>query len=164
MDNPKSETCKDVESGFEVITNISEDEILEKDLIGGEEMGTEKEESKNQSDEAKKGVTIEQWIDKTSPWRRTKKKILNDLNPKLPDYIKPQYPIIDKKPLQEDEVRLFARFKEMLTTLQVIIYFHEVLEIMLKFAKFMKALLNGTKKTLDKEHANMIEKFKTVVP
>lgn len=81
MDNPKNETCKALETGFEVITNRGGDEIVGEDLREKEEVETEKEESKNHSDQAEKGVTIKQLIDKLSPWRKTKKQILNDHNP-----------------------------------------------------------------------------------
>ncbi|XP_050891208.1 uncharacterized protein LOC127096692 [Lathyrus oleraceus] len=94
----------------------------------------------------------------------TNKYILNDPSPELPGYIKPPYPIIKKKPLQEDEAGLFVRFKEMLATLQVSILFHEVLELMPKFSKFMKELLKVTKQKLVKEQVNMIEKDETTVP
>lgn len=72
--------------------------------------------------------------------------------------MKLSYPIINKKPLHGDDAWLFVRFKEMLTKLQVSIYFHEVLELMPKFAKFMKEFLNGTKHKMDKERVNMTEK------
>lgn len=52
----------------------------------------------------------------------------------------------------------------MLATLQVSILFHEVLELMPKFSKFMKELLKGTKQKLVKEQVNMIEKDETAVP
>lgn len=149
MDNPKNETCKTLEAVFEVINNMGKEKIMEEAVIEEEEVGTEKEESKNQSDQAEKGVIIEKLIDKNSHWRRTKKQIMNDPNPKLPDYVKLTYPII-KKPLQEDEAWLFVRFKEMLIEVKVSISFREVLELMHKFAKFMKVLLSGTKQKLDK--------------
>lgn len=75
---------------------------MEEVLIKEDKVRYEKEESENQSDQAAKGVTIEQLIDKKSSWRRTKKKILNELNPELPNYVKPPYPFIKKKPLQGD--------------------------------------------------------------
>lgn len=46
---------------------------------------------------------------------------------------------------------MFAKFKEMLTTFQVSIPFHEVLELIPMFGKFMQALLKGTKHKLVKE-------------
>lgn len=52
----------------------------------------------------------------------------------------------------------------MLTTLHVSISFHEVLELMPKFYKFMKALLNGTKQKVVKEQVNMTEKDEMTVP
>lgn len=55
MDNTKNETCKALEACFEVITNISEYEVVEEILIEEEEVGSKKEESENQSDQAKKG-------------------------------------------------------------------------------------------------------------
>ncbi|XP_050909933.1 uncharacterized protein LOC127123788 [Lathyrus oleraceus] len=155
---------KDVETSFELITNRGENEIVEEDLMEKEELMTEREESKNQGDQEEIGATIEQLIDKNSSWRRTKKQILNYPNPELPDYIKPPYLIIKKKPLQEDEVKLFTKFKEMLATFQVSISFHEILELIPKFAKFMLALLKDTKPKLVKEQVNMIEKDETAVP
>ena len=38
---------------------------------------------------------------------------------------------------------MFAKFKEMLATIQVSISFHEILELMPKFTKIMKTLLKG---------------------
>lgn len=164
LDNPKNQFCKAVETGFEVITNTGEVEIVEEELMEKEEVRTKREKSKNQGAQVERGVTIEQLIDKNSHWRRNKKQILNDPNLKLHDYIKPHYPIIKKKPLQEDEAGLFTKFKEMMTTLQVSILFHEVMERMPKFYKFMKALLKGTKQKLVKEHVNMTEKDETTMP
>lgn len=59
---------------------------------------------------------------------------------------------------------MFTKFKEMLATLQVSILFHEILELMPKFSKFMKALLKGTKEKLIKEHVNMTQKDDVVKP
>lgn len=72
--------------------------------------------------------------------------------------------MIKKKPIHEDEVGMFAKFKKMLTTLQIRISFHEVLELMPKFSKFMKSLLKGTNQKVVKEHVNMTEKDETEVP
>ncbi|XP_050876135.1 uncharacterized protein LOC127079810 [Lathyrus oleraceus] len=69
---------------------------------------------------------------------------LNDPNPELPDYIKPLYPIIKKKLIHEEEARMFAKFKEMLTTLQ--------------------AILKGTKQKVVKEQVNMTERDEIAVP
>lgn len=77
--------------------------------------------------------------------------------------MKLSYPFIKKKPLQGNEAELFTRFKEMLTKLQVSISFHEVLELMPEFSKFMKVLLTGTKQKLDKEKVNMTEKCDTIL-
>ncbi|XP_050889027.1 uncharacterized protein LOC127094210 [Lathyrus oleraceus] len=143
VDNPKNETCNDLEAGFEVITNIGKDKVVEEVLIEKDDVGSEKEGSENQSDKVEKGVTIEQLIDKKSPWRRTKKQILNDHNPELPNCVKPPYPLIKKRPLQEDEAWLFTGFKEMLTKLQ--------------------ELLTVIKQKLDKEHVNMTEKCDTTL-
>ncbi|XP_050909913.1 uncharacterized protein LOC127123760 [Lathyrus oleraceus] len=116
----------------------------------------EREESGNQGDKEERGVTFDQLIDENRPWRRTKKQILTEPNPSLPDYIKPSFPIIKKKPIQEDEAVVFPKFKEMLTTPQVSISFHEILELMPKSVKFMKALLKGMKEKAVKDHVNMI--------
>lgn len=110
----------------------------------------EKEESRNRGDGEEIGVTIYQLIDENSPWIRTKKQVLNDPNPKLSYYIKPPYLIIKKKPIQDGEAKMFAKFKEILTTLPVSISFHEVLKLIPKFSKFMQALLKGTKHKLIK--------------
>ena len=47
VDNPKNETCKALEAGFEVITNIGKDEVMEEVLIEKDEKVSEKEESEN---------------------------------------------------------------------------------------------------------------------
>ncbi|XP_050909923.1 uncharacterized protein LOC127123773 [Lathyrus oleraceus] len=47
---------------------------------------------------------------------------------------------------------MFSKFKKMLATLQISISFHEIFELMPKFAKIMKALLKGTKEKVVKEH------------
>lgn len=47
IDNPKNESRKAVGMGFKVITNKGKDEIVEEDLMDKEEMGTEREDSKN---------------------------------------------------------------------------------------------------------------------
>lgn len=152
IDNPKNESCRAVETGFKVITNKGQDETVKEVLMEKEEVRIER------------GLAIGQLIDKNYPWRRTKKKILNDFNPYLPDYTKPPYPIIKKKPIHEDEAGMFEKFKEMLTTLQVSILFHEVLELIPKFSKFMKALLKGTNQKVVKEQVNMNEKDEIEVP
>lgn len=59
---------------------------------------------------------------------------------------------------------MFEKFQKMLATLQVGISFHEILELMPKFDKFMKELLKGTKEKVVKEHVNMTEKDDMVVP
>lgn len=77
-----------------------------------------------------------------------KKQFMTEPNPNLPNYIKPLFPIIKKKLVQDDEAWMFAKFKEMLTTIQVSISFHEILELIPKFAKFLKAILKGTKENI----------------
>lgn len=99
IDNPINKSCKAVKTGFMGITNMGENEIMDEDLIEKEEVRTTREESKNQGDQDERGITGEKLIDKNSPWIRTKKNILNDPNPELPDYIKLPYLIIKKKPL-----------------------------------------------------------------
>lgn len=66
VDNPKKESCKAVETSFEVVTNKGVNEIVEEELMEKKEMRSEKHESKNQDDQAERGVTIEQLIDKNS--------------------------------------------------------------------------------------------------
>lgn len=62
------------------------------------------------------------------------------------------------KLVHEDEAGMFEKFKEMLKKLQVSISFHEVLELIPKFSKFMQALLKGGKQKLTQEQENMTEK------
>ncbi|XP_050877952.1 uncharacterized protein LOC127081779 [Lathyrus oleraceus] len=59
---------------------------------------------------------------------------------------------------------MFAKFKEILATLRESISFHEILELIPKFAKFMKALLNRTKEKRIKEHVNMTKNNDMVKP
>lgn len=66
--------------------------------------------------------------------------------------------------VHEDEVCLFAKFKEILTTLQVSILFHEILELIPKFVKFMKTLLKEKKKMLMLENVSMTEKKEVAEP
>lgn len=58
---------------------------------------------------------------------------------------------------------MFAKFKEMLTTLQVSIFSHDILEPMPKFDKFMKAILKETKEKVVKEQVNMTEEDEMVM-
>lgn len=112
VDKPKNESCKAVETGFGVITEKGQDEIVKEDVIEKEEDVIEKEESGNQGDEEEKGVTIDQLIDTNSLWRRTKKQVLSDPNPELPDYVKPPYPIFKKKLVHEDEAGMLPNLKK----------------------------------------------------
>ena len=59
---------------------------------------------------------------------------------------------------------MFVKCKEILSTLQVSISFHEILELIPKFSKFMKELLKGTKHKVVKEQVNMTEKDEMEVP
>ncbi|XP_050908489.1 uncharacterized protein LOC127122147 [Lathyrus oleraceus] len=94
---------ENVNQGFLVITKKGEAEIVKEDVIEKKEGGIEKEESGNQGGQKKIKVTIDKIIDENSPWRRTKKLILNEPNPYLSNYIKPLYSIIKKKSVQDDE-------------------------------------------------------------
>ncbi|XP_050909986.1 uncharacterized protein LOC127123850 [Lathyrus oleraceus] len=71
--------------------------------------------------------------------------------------------MIKTKSAQDDEARMFAKFKEMLDTLQVSISFHEIFELMPKFTKFIKALLKRTKEKMVKKHVSMTEKDDVVI-
>ncbi|XP_050910031.1 uncharacterized protein LOC127123897 [Lathyrus oleraceus] len=139
VDNPKNETCKVVETYFGVVTEKGEVERAQDDEIEKKECGSEKEDGENQGDKEERGVIIDQLIDKNSPWKRTKKKILN-----LPDYIKPPYPIIQKKLVHEDGTIMFEKFKEVLTQL--------------------RALLKGGKQKLNQDQVNMTEKEEIAKP
>lgn len=97
------------------------------------------------------GETLDKFIDKDSPFRRTKNQIINELTSDLPDYIKPPYPFIKKKPKRDMEVGKFKKLMEMLTELQVNIPFYDALKQMLVYGKFMKELLNGKHKFKDDE-------------
>ena len=105
--NSKNEWYKTVEMNFGVITKKGEAEIVKENVIEKKEGGIGKEEIRHQGDKEERWVTIDQLIDKNSPWRRTKNQILNEPNPYLPDYIKPLYLIIEKKLVHEDEAEMF---------------------------------------------------------
>lgn len=66
---------------------------------------------------------------------------MTELNPELPDYIKPSDLILKKRPNKEKEVRQFKNFMEMLNKIKVSIPFYETLEQMSNYDKFMKELL-----------------------
>ena len=68
---------------------------------------------------------------------------MTELNPELPDYIKPSDLILKKRPNKEKEVRQFKNFMEMLNKIQANILFGETLKQMLVYSKFMKELLLG---------------------
>ncbi|XP_050919368.1 uncharacterized protein LOC127136901 [Lathyrus oleraceus] len=156
VDNPKNQTCKVIDTCLGEIIEQGKDEATKEGVV-------ELEESGNQGEKEERRVTLDQLIDKNSPWRRTEKQILTELNPPLPDYIKPPFLIIKKKLVQEDEALMFTKFKKMLATLHISISFHESLKLMPNFVKFMKALLKGTKDKAVKEHVNMTEKDKVVI-
>ena len=59
----------------EKVEKVQEDEIKEK--VGE----SEKEENINQGEEEEIRVTLDDLIDKNSPWKRTKDQILNEPNP-----------------------------------------------------------------------------------
>ena len=111
IDSPKNETCKVLDTSLGEIIKQDKDDTTKEGVI-------EREKSENQGDKEEREVTIDQLIDKNSHYRRTEKQILTEPNPSLPDYIKPSFPIIKKKPIQEDEAVVFPKFKEMLTTPQ----------------------------------------------
>lgn len=52
----------------------------------------------------------------------------------------------------------------MCTKIKVSISFHEILELITKFSKFMLALLKGRKQKLTQEQVNMIEKEEMAKP
>lgn len=74
-------------------------------------------EDKVSSETIVRGKTLDKFIDKDSPFRRTNNQIINEPTLKLPDYIKPPYPFIKKKLKREMEVGKFKKFLEMLTAL-----------------------------------------------
>lgn len=155
IDNPKNESCKVIDASSKVLTEQGNKKTIQEGMI-------EREEKENQGDEEEIEVTLDHLVNKNYPWRRTKKQILTKPNPLLQGYIKPPFPIIKKKLVQEVEVAMFASFKKMLAILQVNISFHEILELMFKFVMFMKVLLKGTKEKVVKEHVNMTEKDEMV--
>lgn len=57
----------------------------------------EGEKSEKVSEEHISGDTLDKLIDSNSLMRRTKKKIMNEPNSKRPYYVKPPYPILNKK-------------------------------------------------------------------
>lgn len=72
VDNPKNESCKDVETDFGVRIEKGEIEIVKEDVIERKECGIQKEENGNQGDKEEREFTLDQLIDKNSPWRRNK--------------------------------------------------------------------------------------------
>lgn len=110
VDNPKNETSKVVDAGSEKIIEQDNKKTIQEGVI-------EREENGKQGDEEGRGVTLDHFFDKKSTWRRMKKQILTEPNPHLPDYIKPPFPIIKNKLVQEDEAMGFAKFNEMLEIL-----------------------------------------------
>lgn len=108
-----------------------------------EETKTKPIEEEVSSEAIMRGETLDKFIDKDSPFRRTKQQITNEPTPDLPDYIKQRYPYIKKKLKREIEVGQFKKFMKMLTVLQVNIMFCDAQEQIPVYAKFMKELLNG---------------------
>lgn len=84
MDNMKSETCKVIEFRNRVVV----DKEVENNSEGGKSEGT--------NDGEVRGYTFDQFIEKNSPFRRTKKQILNEPNLDILDYIEPPYSILKK--------------------------------------------------------------------
>ena len=106
-----------MEADFGLVTRKEKVEKFQEDEIKEKVDESENEENRNQGDEQETGVTLDYFIDKNYPQKRTKDQILNELNPPLPDYLKLPYPIIKKKLVKEDETEMFEKCKEMLKQL-----------------------------------------------
>lgn len=50
---------------------------------------------------------------------------------------------------------MFENFKDMLKQLKVSLSFHEILELIPKFSKFMSVIMKGGKQKLMQEQVNM---------
>ncbi|XP_050877805.1 uncharacterized protein LOC127081603 [Lathyrus oleraceus] len=118
VDKPKNETCKVVETNFRLVTRKEEVEKIKKDKIKEKKVEIEMDENGNQGNDEERGFTLDYFINKNSPRKRTKDQIMNEPNPLLPNYIKLPYPIIKKRLVQEDEEGMFERFIKMLKQLQ----------------------------------------------
>lgn len=129
-----------------------ENEVVVKKEVEGKLEGEKSEEI---GDEEVRGDTIDKFIYKNSPLKRTKKQILNEPNPELLDYITPSYPILKMKPKLEMKVDQFKKFMDILTKIQVNIPFVEALEYMLVYVKFMKELLSGNHKLMYDENITL---------
>lgn len=89
-------------------------------ITKGKEMSVEKEFERNSEGQESeliseyeiKRYTLNQFIDKYSPFRKTKKHILTKPNLELPDYIKPPYLIRKKTPKKEKEVRFYGYIEQ----------------------------------------------------
>lgn len=105
IDNPKNESCKPIKLRNRLVPSNQKVSDMRKETSEGEnffrkETIVEKEvEKKNQREEKVRktlkmklrGLPLTKFIDKNSPWRGTKKQILNEPNPKLIDYTKLPY-------------------------------------------------------------------------
>lgn len=78
--------------------------IMEQSSEKDEETKTKPTEEGVSRETIVRGDKLDKFIDKDSPFRRTKQQIINEPNPDLPNYIKPPNPFIKKKPKREMEV------------------------------------------------------------
>lgn len=74
VDNPKKEMWEVVETDLGFVSKKGEAERVKGIEIKKNEGVSEKEDSENQGCKEEKGVTIDQLIDKNSPWRRKRRK------------------------------------------------------------------------------------------
>lgn len=82
---------------------------------------------------------------------------MNESNLKLPDYIKPSYSFLKKRPKKEKEVSPFKKSIEILNKILVNIPFCEALELMHVYAKFIKEILLGKLKMKHDENISLVE-------
>lgn len=94
-------------------------------------------------EEGGRGHTLNQFIDRYSPLRKTKDQILDNLKPPLPDYVKPPYHVVKKKQKHDMKIGQYKKFMEMLRKIQVNISLWDAHEQMSTYAKFMKDILSG---------------------
>lgn len=99
--------------------------VNEKQVVVEKEFEEKLEGEKNDDlvEDEVRGYTLYQLMDKNLPQSRIEKQILIEPSAELPDYIKPSYPILKKKPKKEMEVGQFKNFIDMLPKIQVNIPF-----------------------------------------
>jgi len=180
-DNPKNETCNVIElRSRKVLTPlvpkakkivdevvVEEVEITREVEKSSDEDVIEKENDQgvveNEKKEKIEGEKSEKLIDEDSILRKSKSQILKDGDkPQIvPSYVKLPYPHLAKKKKKEESQ--FKKFMELFSQLQVNIPFGEALDQMPTYAKFMKDLLTGRRKSKDDENIALSENCSAIL-